>query len=81
METITSKKRKKIVSESQQPEGQPDVSAVAPLAAIIPQFVSDEYAARWESTNNRKILSERYLDVEKFRSQCQLMPVFEKLNL
>ncbi|XP_031120868.1 uncharacterized protein LOC116024105 [Ipomoea triloba] len=79
-ETIGSKKRKKNI-QTQQPEIQPDVSAVAPLEMITPQFLSDEYAARWDSINQRKILSERYLDVEKFKSQCQLMPVFEKLNL
>ncbi|XP_031131819.1 uncharacterized protein LOC116033202 [Ipomoea triloba] len=81
VETTTSKKRKKITTQTQQPESQPDVSAITPLEVITPQFLSDEYAARWDSTNKRKILSERYLDVEKFKSQCQLMPVFEKLNL
>ncbi|XP_031116684.1 uncharacterized protein LOC116020344 [Ipomoea triloba] len=81
VETTTSKKRKKNTTQTQQPESQPDVSAVTPLEVITPQFLSDEYAARWDSTNKRKILSERYLDVEKFKSQCQLMPVFEKLNL
>ncbi|XP_031124322.1 proteoglycan 4-like [Ipomoea triloba] len=81
VETTTSKKRKKSTTQTQQPESQPDVSAVTPLEVITPQFLSDEYAARWDSTNKRKILSERYLDVEKFKSQCQLMPVFEKLNL
>ncbi|XP_031118968.1 uncharacterized protein LOC116022395 [Ipomoea triloba] len=79
-ETTGSKKRKKNI-QTQQPESQPDVSAVAPLELITPQFLSDEFAARWDSINQRKILSERYLDVEKFKSQCQLMPVFEKLNL
>ncbi|XP_031120822.1 uncharacterized protein LOC116024058 [Ipomoea triloba] len=81
METTASKKRKKNTTQTQQPESQPDVSAVTPLEVITPQFLCDEYAARWDSTNKRKILSERYLDVEKFKSQCQLMPVFEKLNL
>ncbi|XP_031096910.1 uncharacterized protein LOC116001160 [Ipomoea triloba] len=79
-ETTGSKKRKKTI-QVQQPESQPDASAIAPLEVITPQFLSDEYAARWDSTNQRKILSERYLDVEKFKSQCQLMPVFEKINL
>ncbi|XP_031121097.1 uncharacterized protein LOC116024342 [Ipomoea triloba] len=77
METTASKKRKKNTTQTQQP----DVSAVIPLGVITPQFLSDEYAARWDSTNKRKILSERYPDVEKFKSQCQLMPMFEKLNL
>ncbi|XP_031127579.1 uncharacterized protein LOC116029671 [Ipomoea triloba] len=79
-ETTGSKKRKKNI-QAQQPESQPDVSAVAPLEMITPQFMSDEYAARWDSINQRILLSERYLDVEKFKSQCQLMPVFDKLNL
>ncbi|XP_031105619.1 uncharacterized protein LOC116010373 [Ipomoea triloba] len=77
----TSKKRKKSTTQTQQSESQPDVSAVTPLEVITPQFLSDKYAARWDSTNKRKILSERYLDVEKFKAQCQLMLVFEKLNL
>ncbi|XP_031108382.1 uncharacterized protein LOC116012846 [Ipomoea triloba] len=81
VETTASKKRKKSTTQTQQPESQPDVSAVTPLEVITPQFLYDEYAARWDSTNKRKILSERYLDVEKFKSQCQLMPIFEKLNL
>ncbi|XP_031099679.1 uncharacterized protein LOC116003879 [Ipomoea triloba] len=81
LKTTTSKKRKKNTTQNQQPESQPDVSTVTPLEIITPQFISDEYAARWDSTNKRKILSERYLDVEKFKSECQLMPVFEKLNL
>ncbi|XP_031099842.1 uncharacterized protein LOC116004042 [Ipomoea triloba] len=79
-ETTGSNKRKKTI-QAQQPEIQPDASAIALLEVITPQFLSDEYAARWDSTNLRKILSERYLDVEKFKSQCQLMLVFEKINL
>ncbi|XP_031116507.1 uncharacterized protein LOC116020165 [Ipomoea triloba] len=79
-ETTRSMKRRKTI-QAQQPESQPDASAITPLEVITPQFLSDEYAARWDSTNQRKILSERYLDVEKFKSQCQLMPVLEKINL
>ncbi|XP_031116505.1 uncharacterized protein LOC116020162 [Ipomoea triloba] len=79
-ETPANKKRKKTI-QAQQPESQPDTSAIAPPEVITPQFLYDEYAARWDSRNKRKILSERYLDVEKFKSQCQLMPVFEKINL
>ncbi|XP_031108412.1 uncharacterized protein LOC116012877 [Ipomoea triloba] len=71
-ETTGSKKRKN--TQAQQSESLPDVSVVAPLEVITLQFLSDEYGARWESTNQRKILSERYLDIEKFKSQCQLMP-------
>ncbi|XP_031106130.1 uncharacterized protein LOC116010758 [Ipomoea triloba] len=59
VETTASKKRKKNTTQTQQPESQPDVSAVTPLEVITPQFLSDEYAARWDSTNKRKILSER----------------------
>ncbi|XP_031106192.1 uncharacterized protein LOC116010829 [Ipomoea triloba] len=84
-EATGSKKRKKGVptksTQSPLPDSQPDVPAVAPLETIRPQFLSDEFAARWDSTNQRKILSERFLDVERFKSQCQLMPVFEKLHL
>ncbi|XP_031101905.1 uncharacterized protein LOC116005806 [Ipomoea triloba] len=84
-EATRHKKRKKSISTNPDhtlvAESQPDVSAVVPLETITPQFLSDEFAARWDSTNQRKILSERFLDVEKFKSQCQLMPVFEKLNL
>ncbi|XP_031131749.1 pinin-like [Ipomoea triloba] len=84
-EATDSKKRKKSIlaksTQSPLPESQPEVSVVAPVGTISPQFLSDEFAARWDSTNQRKILSERFLDAEKFKSQCQLMPVFEKLNL
>ncbi|XP_031090988.1 uncharacterized protein LOC115995986 [Ipomoea triloba] len=38
-------------------------------------------AARWDFVDKSKIFSERFLGVEKFKSQCQLLPVFEKIQL
>ncbi|XP_031106260.1 uncharacterized protein LOC116010906 [Ipomoea triloba] len=58
-----------------------DLSAVQPIEITKPQFLTPEYATRWDSIDKRKILSERFLDVERFKAQCQLIPIFEKIKL
>nr|GMC86666.1 uncharacterized protein LOC109157532 [Ipomoea batatas] len=79
----TQKRRKKNAAETPSPlvDLKMDLSSIVPLQFTKPQFLTDEYAYRWDSINKREILAERFLDIEKLKSKCQLLPILEKINL
>lgn len=57
-QTTIQKKRKKNVPTVSKPspaDQQQDVSSVAPLETIKPEFISEEFATGWDPVDKRKI--------------------------
>ncbi|XP_031111753.1 titin-like [Ipomoea triloba] len=76
-------KRKKQTAEKQ-PSPLIDLTVDLTETAVEvhkPLFPTGDAEARWEIISKRQILGERFLDVEKFIAQCQLLRILEILNL